>query len=259
MAGFSLNEITRKRRAMIERWTATFTRVYRSIGAQYLSRVERDGISALLEFDDLDTKPLATNFVELHVDVGTSFALWSRRKMKTRKATEEDVEDEIYSVWVRDINEYTRTTTAKLIRTIQLTCEEEIKRIVGGIVQQGIKEGLPIEQLAKFVAEQFKEEWGEASKWMARRIAQTETIRASNYGVMKGVDSLGIPYVKSWLAADDERTRPSHFDAEQNNARIPQDQKFIVGGYECDFPADAALPPEESINCRCAWTAEPID
>jgi hypothetical protein len=74
-----------------------------------------------------------------------------------------------------------------------------------------------------------------------------------------GVDSLGIEYVQSWLCTQDGRERETHAQAAIDNDRIPSSQRFVVGGYECEYPGDPNLPPEESINCRCSWTAEPVD
>ncbi|TRZ53858.1 hypothetical protein D4S03_01120 [bacterium] len=153
----------------------------------------------------------------------------------------------------------TAATTGKFIKTIQTTTIDEIQRIAGKIIQEGIEEGMSIENIAWSIETSFPKDWGGAFKWMSRRIAQTETIRASNFGTKEGVNSLGIEYTQSWLATNDGRERETHAQAAIDNDHIPSDQLFRVGGYECEYPGDPALPPEESINCRCSWTASPVD
>lgn len=92
-------------------------------------------------------------------------------------------------------------------------------------------------------------------QWRARRIARTEAHGAVNGGALDAaraqVRAGGEPLFKRWLATGDRRVRPSH--AVADGQIVPLDQKFRVGGYLLDHPADSSeVAPHEVINCRCA-------
>ena len=54
---------------------------------------------------------------------------------------------------------------------------------------------------------------------------------------------------KQWIAVIDDRTRPSHIEADQQIVDV--DDTFSVGDDELDYPGDPDGSPEETINCRC--------
>lgn len=63
---------------------------------------------------------------------------------------------------------------------------------------------------------------------------------------------------KYWMAIIDDRTRPSHFDADNDYnpeggtiGPIPIDEPFVVGGEPLMFPRDPAGSAANTINCRC--------
>lgn len=92
----------------------------------------------------------------------------------------------------------------------------------------------------------------------ARTIARTEVISASNAGSLAMVELGGFTGKKGWLATEDERTRPTHRQAEDDyhDSPIPLGDAFVVGGFPLHFPGDPTGPPEEIINCRCTMTYE---
>ena len=108
--------------------------------------------------------------------------------------------------------------------------------------------------MARMISASFQSEWGDASGWMGRRVAQTEMIRASNYGTLEGIDSLNVPYDRVWYAGG-ENIRPTHMEA--HGQVVDSEEPFDVGGYKCYYPGEPTLPPEESINCKCAVSARP--
>lgn len=59
-----------------------------------------------------------------------------------------------------------------------------------------------------------------------------------------------VKLYKRWLATDDTRTRATHRVAD--GQVVPLGQKFRIGGFLLDHPADAiTIAPHEVINCRC--------
>ena len=90
----------------------------------------------------------------------------------------------------------------------------------------------------------------------ARRIARTETMRAASQGRYLAASQVhqefGLPMLKKWHTALDERTRPDHEAASGQTVKF--DEPFIVGGAELMYPQDPNGPPEQTINCRCSAT-----
>ena len=84
------------------------------------------------------------------------------------------------------------------------------------------------------------------------RIARTETTRVEAEGRMAvGTEAqkLGFKVYKRWVATDDDRTRPSHRQAD--GQEVPFDQPFIVGGEKLMYPGDPSGSAGNVINCRC--------
>jgi HK97 family phage portal protein len=84
-------------------------------------------------------------------------------------------------------------------------------------------------------------------------IARTEIIGASNEGALESYRQSGINLKKGWLAAQDERTRDAHIEADNKYSEdgIELDENFQVGGEGLQAPGQGQLP-ENNINCRCS-------
>jgi uncharacterized protein with gpF-like domain len=87
------------------------------------------------------------------------------------------------------------------------------------------------------------------ARFRADAIARTETHGAANYGSNEAAKETGLPLRREWLAAQDERTRESH--AEADGQIVGMDDAFAVGSSFLMYPGDPAGDPEEVINCRC--------
>jgi len=90
----------------------------------------------------------------------------------------------------------------------------------------------------------------------ATTIARTEALSSMNAAADEALHQVvdeglapASAITKVWDATLDQRTRPTHFDA--NGQEAPLDQPFIVGGYAMMHPGDENAPPEEVIGCRC--------
>lgn len=98
-------------------------------------------------------------------------------------------------------------------------------------------------------------------QWKARRIARTEVIGAYNAGAFAGATAraeiLEEPMAKRWLATADERTRPTHQDADDQLRRL--EAPFVVGGAPLMFPGDPTGPAHEIIQCRCTLLVHAMD
>lgn len=89
----------------------------------------------------------------------------------------------------------------------------------------------------------------------ARVIARTESHGARNTvnvaSVRRAASAFGSAgaFSRRWQAANDERTRETHRDADGQTVAL--NEPFTVGRASLDFPGDPSGPPEETINCRC--------
>lgn len=132
-------------------------------------------------------------------------------------------------------------------RRIQNVTETTRRQIVNA-VDAGYREGATLPEVASSVRAIIPR----LAQWRADMIARTETHGAANYGSQEAAGALGLPLRKEWLAAHDERTRPSHADADGD--KIGMDERFQVGESYLEYPGDPAGDPEEVINCFAPWS-----
>lgn len=117
---------------------------------------------------------------------------------------------------------------------------------------EGIDAGESLDELAARVEDVI----GGRIRSSAETIARTETIGASNGGMLEAWKQSEVVEGKGWLAALDDRTRDTHQEAHNRyqDTPIPLDDDFEVGG--CSGPAPGQMGcAEEDINCRCTMTS----
>ena len=118
----------------------------------------------------------------------------------------------------------------------------------------GIAEGLAAGEDMPTIVERVRDAAG-VTEPRARVIARTESHGARNTvnaaSVRRAASAFGSPsaFARRWQAAEDERTRQTHRDADGQT--VPLSEPFTVGRASLDFPGDPSGPPEEVINCRC--------
>jgi uncharacterized protein with gpF-like domain len=100
------------------------------------------------------------------------------------------------------------------------------------------------------IAKRISDNVGIISRQRGALIARTETHGAANYGADGAARATGLKLRKEWVAAEDERTRVEH--AEADGQIVDMDQAFEVGGEMLMYPGDPAGSAGNVINCRCA-------
>lgn len=94
----------------------------------------------------------------------------------------------------------------------------------------------------------------ESMVYNARTVATYAENRARQ-AVYDDMAKLGMQVTKQWFTQGDSRVRHSH--AEMHGEKVPEDQPFIVDGYELMFPGDGRnAPPRVYYNCRCYMRRE---
>lgn len=117
----------------------------------------------------------------------------------------------------------------------------------------GVRHGEDYRQLRDRLRETFHRDGTELGASRAMRIARTEVQAAVNRGTQDAVQALPAgrrPGYKTWLAADDSRTRPAHASAD--NQTVAVDEPFDVGGELLMYPGDPAGSAGNTVQCRCA-------
>lgn len=114
-----------------------------------------------------------------------------------------------------------------------------------------IQEGIRLGESMETIALRIQRTAGNA-EWRARRIARTEMNRAANNASLAEMLFSGLDGTKRWDANEDNRTRPTHHEADGQS--VPLAETFDVGGFPLLYPGDPTGPPQETINCRCDLT-----
>ena len=201
------------------------------------------GAPALLAGLDqfLKTAPLEQAYQDLYGRVGGDFARDSFSELSGKSQKAEDD-------WIEFMRNFAITEAGSRIQSVSNVTLTRVRRVL----QQGIDQGLGIEDIAKLM-----ERSNAVNRVRARVVARTEIVSASNRGSKLGAESTGLTLEKYWIASPQGiHHRETHSEAAAQSP-IGKDEMFIVGGYEADLPGDPNLPPEESIQCVCAiaWGA----
>jgi len=129
---------------------------------------------------------------------------------------------------------------------------EGISETVASTVERGVAAGWSIDELVNGLMDS-----GVFSDAVARNIARTEAVSATNAGEVAAWRDSGLVATKTWMATDDDRTREDHSEAD--GQEVPIDGYFDVGGEEADYPGDPSLSAEQRCNCRCTSYATAVD
>lgn len=125
---------------------------------------------------------------------------------------------------------------------------EEVPETTWENLRDSLRDGLlnqeDIDQLAKRVENVMRYRIRSSKETIAR----TETTRASTTGTLAGWRQSGVVRGKRWVAALDDRTRPTHIEA--HGQEVGLDDMFTVGAASGPGPGDLDSV-REVANCRC--------
>lgn len=145
-------------------------------------------------------------------------------------------------LWERLVSEYMMTRGAqKIADDIAQTTKNQIARLI----QRGLEAGGSVDDIARSISGQIVA----VTRLRASVIARTETHSASGFGSLGAAQETGLPMVKEWISARDERTRISHSTADQQT--VPMNEPFEVDGEKLMYPGDPSGSAGNVINCRC--------
>lgn len=198
----------------------------------------REALGAL---EVMQSDSMERAYMDIYGRVGGQFGYEQERELKSKAGVLETKSKDM-NQW----DEFMRSWIALngVERMVDVT-ETTIRRLRVAL-QDAIERGESIEDVARRITTTGS---GIADLNRARVIARTEIISASNVGSLQGALETGLPFVKEWLATQDDRTRDTHFVAD--GQRVEQHGQFVVDGEALLYPGDLNGSPANVIQCRC--------
>lgn len=141
------------------------------------------------------------------------------------------------------MRQWINTESVKKVGNITKTTRAQLKQVLA----KAAADGLGTRETAKAVRSTMG---GTVARARSSIIARTEIHTAANAAQLLAAKSLGLEGMnREWIAAQDERTRDDHRNA--NGQTVGMNQPFVVGNELLMFPGDPNGAPEQTINCRC--------
>ena len=158
--------------------------------------------------------------------------------------------------WVAAALRWVRSSGGSLIKAVEGFSHREVVRIVRKIQVEAIENGWSISRFKRGIGRELNT----MADYRARRIARTETMRASNIGSREGAKATELKLEKEWLTGP-SGTGDRHATGDYpnlNGQKRKMDDYYDVGGHAAMYPLDTILPVGESVNCRCSEVYNPI-
>lgn len=225
--------------------------------AAYLAAIRKAGREAALRFQERAVLVAASNWVPPEVSDVMAYAVSGDRIRASQRQILGAIGQritEIPGVSFDALMPPTQRQLEKLgLRAVALA--SDIRGPVADAIARAWAEGRSVTQAATLIRSVVNE----IAPARAVMLARTDLISLSNGANQSAVGILNAaaaeageePAVqsKTWLATMDNRTRPTHADADGQT--VPIDQPYDVGGADLWYPGDPDGPDEEVINCRC--------
>jgi len=222
----------------------TLNRQFRELA----DRINEQNYNSRLLLDTIKPDAIAKRYEQLYTLVGGDFA---REQYNRLKGFDPDLLTKEEDTWYNYLRHYVKNRLWKRIEAVNQTSINTAGRIINGVLEQSVTEGLGAYETATRIKKGLIEEGIKYNQWRALRIARTEIMTASNMGSFEGAKSSGEALEKFWIATYDSRTRDTHMVIEAQNPKM-MNETFQVGAYQMQHPGDPAGGAEEVINCRCA-------
>jgi len=192
-----------------------------------------------LIYNNIKVSQITEIYKELYFKVGFPTYKKMLRKYKSQKNTAEFTFEQIIQSFLTDFG-------GQRIVSVHASFIESILQIIS----QGYAQNLSVADITRLLQNQFY--W---NRVQAQRIARTETTTITNAATVLAADTSIYQMEKVWISVQDARTRrppKSIFDhLDMNGTRVDYNTKFLVSGFEMEYPGDPKAPAGNVINCRC--------
>jgi len=222
----------------------TLNRQFRELA----EKVNEQNYNSRLLLDTIKPDAIWKRYEQLYTLVGADFA---REQFNRLKGNDPDLLTKEEDTWYNYLRHYVKNRLWKRIESVNNTSVETAGRIINGVLEQSVTEGLGAYETATRIKRGLIEEGVEYNQWRALRIARTEIMTASNAGSMEGAKATGEALQKYWIPTFDSRSRDTHMAVEAQNPKM-MNETFQVGMYQMQHPGDPSGGAEEVINCRCS-------
>lgn len=221
----------------------TLNRQFRELA----ERINEQNYNSRLLLDTIKPDAIVKRYEDLYTLVGADFA---REQYNRLKGLDIDLLTKEEDTWYNYLRHYVKNRLWKRIENVNQTSIATAGRIINGVLEQSVNEGLGAYETATRIKRGLIDDGIQYNQWRALRIARTEIMTASNLGSMEGAKATGEALEKFWISTYDSRTRDTHRVVESQNPKM-MNEPFLVGMYQMQHPGDPAGGPEEVINCRC--------
>jgi hypothetical protein len=243
-----------RQRALVQsiRFRMKYERAFEKRSVPILDRQARAAAKVFKESDDLIATYIAVdafapNWIKLFTaHYGKIGEETGKKYFDDLKSDRTYIETKDFDNFFKDFMRYTGFLGAEQVQLINDTTK--------GIIKQAVALA---RELGEGPAEIAKSIYGKVSgigkinaRVRCRLIARTETHGAYNYTNQLAGEHSELDLEKEWNAAEDESTRPDHFEADGQMVNL--NESFSVGGVSMMYPGDFGAPPEQVCNCRCS-------
>ena len=190
-------------------------------------------------------------YENLYETIGLKFANWyakNNQKYFTKNDVAQNQEpwraffrNEGMLVAAQRVSLVQGTAKANLISVLKALMQDPVFMVEGEIVK------------AKMLMRQY----GNYSRFQARRLVRTEATRAANVATLQSAQDMfpGEVMQKRWITSMDGRERDWHGAA--NGQIVDFNKPFIVKGEQLRWPGDTSGSAANVINCRCSFAPFP--
>lgn len=193
----------------------------------------------------LKEQPVNDYLLKLWTKTGGAVALDTVKRIhRVMRKQEEDI-DFWEDYFRRYVNERSLLVTKQLLSTQEVI----INNLIDDILNEGMLNGLGIDQIQRGMRQNLLEGMTVINKYQAERIARTETGKAANSGSYESAVATGTDVKKYWINSGRKTSRDTHVYY-ATLAPVEMNYQYNTGlKYPCDPDCSNG---GEVINCGCA-------
>ena len=224
------------------------SKVRRYYKNQYFKGAESFLSSGQTSFQLLfSTSELIKIYRDLYSDIGLQFAKWYARNFD--KYIKKGVNpNQFVDQWANTFAALGSAVGAERVTLVSGTAKVTLVKVTQNLLTDIEFQNTGIDEKTRILRSQFTK----YSAFQAQRLVRTEATNAANFATIKSAETIfpAEDLQKEWIAATDERTRPTHRAI--NGIVINQTDLFSVGDSLMMYPGDSRGSAKEVINCRCS-------
>ena len=149
-----------------------------------------------------------------------------------------------YGIFEQSLMDYAQMRAADKVVTVSGTLLDALKGEIYRVLDEDINCG--VERMAQALRQYSKDN----QLWMARRIAQTESLAGLAEGSHEAAESLDIPHTKVWVTSGLQNTRDSHLA--MDGKEIDGNDMFIFDDCQMRYAHDMDNgTAAQVVNCAC--------